>query len=574
MTSNLKSGIGKFGDFDTYFMPTYELIDNNIGGTIYSWGYNSYGQIGDNTIAPRSTPTQISSNYYWKKSSPGYMGAYFLTHNGELYSSGYNGIGALGLNYPSANSVSNPTQISGTWVDMEGPRALKADGTLWAWGENLYGQLGDNTRIYRSSPVQVIHPNGSKWSKIGTENEGLGRTTFCIDEYGYLWGWGSNSAGELGNNTIVSCSTPVQVGTDQWRSVSSGGAVSSAGIKIDGTLWTWGFDSRGQLGLGLPYPSYRSTPTQVGTDNTWKQVTMSALGCFAIKNDGTLWAIGGQNDYGGLGLNDTIRRSTPTQVGSGSDWKQVSSAFGLVDLSGAVKTDGTLWMWGSDSSVGRLGLNTFGAQRSTPTQVTLPNNVIWKNVSLTTYSSVATSAGQGPAGAPTYHVSHTQSSASCYSAQGGFSLDIMNGSPVLTIGVWPSDPPNCQYCYGVWLAFSAQGLYKPNGDDSSNNYRAINGIRPFWAMTATSYNLDQIALGATRYVQIPYWPYTLVGYTYAITRASRNSVTIQTYPTSWGTGDTGSSISIYNWWANMQSLWGGVNGGKAGWTLGTGTFTW
>lgn len=578
MTSNLKSGIAKFGDFDTYFMPTSELIDNNIGGTVYTWGSNNAGQMGNNSILSRSTPTQIFNNYNWKKVSAGYMEAYFLNHNGELYSSGINNSGALGLNYPSTTYVSNPVQISGTssnpWIDIEGAHALKADGTLWAWGNNVYGQVGDNTTINRSSPVQVLHPNGSKWSIICKDSYGLGQSTFCIDEYGYLWGWGLGSSGSLGNNSSINQSTPVQIGSDQWKYISSaGGGGGAGGIKIDGTLWTWGFDSQGQLGLGLPYPSYRSTPTQVGTDNTWKQVTMSPRACLAIKNDGTLWALGGENAYGGLGLNDRNKRSTPTQVGSGLDWKHVSSSGFLIDLVGAVKTDGTLWMWGSSSLDGRLGLNDNVAQRSTPTQVTLPD-VKWKSISIASYSVVATTAGQGAAGAPTYHVTDTQSAAGCYSGQGGFSLDIVNGQAIMYFGLWPSDPPNCQTCYGAWLAFASLGVDRTGANSGSNGYRVTNNVRPYWTMGGAPLNLTAIPVGTTTYWQSSNWPYTLVGYTYAVTKTTSNSISIQTYPSSWGTGDSGTSTSVYAWYANVNTLWGGYNAGKAGWVLGTGTFTW
>ncbi len=579
MTSNLKSGIAKFGDFDTYFMPTYELIDNNIGGTIYTWGYNDWGQQGSNDTISRSTPAQIFNTYYWKKVSGGYSSNYFLNHNGELYSAGSNVYGQLGVNYPSTTHASNPVQIAGSssnpWVDIEGPRALKADGTLWAWGYGFYGQIGDNAAVNRSSPVQVIHPNGSKWWKLGQDTSGQAEANFCIDEYGYLWGWGSNASGQLGDNTVVRRSTPVQIGSDQWKWISSS-TTNTAGIKSDGTLWTWGFNLSGQLGLNDRI--YRSTPTQVGTDNTWKQTSMSSMAAMAIKQDGTLWAIGGDNGYGGLGLNDRIKRSTPTQIGTGTDWKYVSSnGSSPTDLVGAVKTDGTLWTWGADGGLfpgqGRLGQGTPGAACSTPTQITSPN-VKWKSVSTTIFSSTAISAGQGAAGAPNYHVTDTQSTAGCYSGQGGFSLDIVNGQAIMYFGLWPSDPPNCQTCYGAWLAFGGLGVDRTGANSGSNGWRIATNTRPYWGMGGAPLNLTAIPVGTTTYWQSSNWPYTLVGYTYAVTKTTSNSITIQTYPNSWGTGDTGTSVSVYSWFDRVNTLWGGYNAGKAGWVLGTGTFSW
>ena len=576
MTSNLKSGIAKFGDFDTYFMPTYELIDNNIGGTVYAWGPNVYGSYGNNTgsAAYSVTPLQVRNSYFWKKVVPVYGGqaSLTLTHNGDLYASGGNIYGILGINYPAASNISNPIQISGSssnaWVDVEGPRALKADGTLWVWGEGFYGQIGDNARIDRSSPVQVVHPNGSKWSKLSLDT--FGRTNLYIDEYGYLWGCGYNGVGNLGINSLGDRSTPVQVGSDTWSYVTVGLTTASAGIKTDGTLWTWGMNSFGILGLGLPTTDSRSTPVQVGTSK-WKHVSMGDDATLAIKEDGTLWAWG-YNNWGGLGVGDTDDRSTPTQVGTGSDWK---FAMTQSSAAAAVKTDGTLWTWGYAGLGSRLGLLgwTGSAHRSTPTQVTDPY-VKWKSVRMSGATVLGTSAGQGAAGAPTYHVTDTQSTAGCYSGQGGFSLDIVNGQAIMYFGLWPSDPPNCQTCYGAWLAFGGLGVDRTGANSGSNGWRIATNTRPYWGMGGAPLNLTAIPVGTTTYWQSSNWPYTLVGYTYAVTKTTSNSITIQTYPNSWGTGDTGTSVSVYNWFDRVNTLWGGYNAGKAGYVLGTGTFTW
>lgn len=150
----------------------------------------------------------------------------------------------------------------------------------------------------------------------------------------------------------------------------------------------------------------------------------------------------------------------------------------------------------------------------------------------------------------------TQSSAGCYSAQGGFSVDYINGVTTLSLGAWPTDPPNCQTCSWEWLQLNGAGSNGLSDSSSSNNYRSSNNIRPYWTKT-TTLNIDALSNGSTTYVQIPSWPYTLVSYTYAVTKNSATSISIVPYYEPWGTGDTGTSISVNNWWRNVVSLGGG-----------------
>ena len=165
---------------------------------------------------------------------------------------------------------------------------------------------------------------------------------------------------EIDNNR----STPTQVGTDtDWKMVY-GGYHHSLAIKTDGTLYAWGDDYRGKLGIGIGY-GYKSTPTQVGTDTDWAMVACGYNHTLGLKTDGTLYSWG-QNDDGELGLNDqSIHRNTPTQVGTDTDWTMVACGY---HHSLAIKTDGTLYAWGKNDNDSNLGLNDH-YDRSTPTQV-------------------------------------------------------------------------------------------------------------------------------------------------------------------------------------------------------------
>ena len=190
-----------------------------------------------------------------------------------------------------------------------------------------------------------------------------------------LWIWGSGNSGRLGTNVETSRSTPVTTfaGGTNWKQVSCG-ADHTAAIKTDGTLWTWGYGGNGILGTNNTIS--RSTPVTTFAGGTnWKQVSCFSDNTAAIKTDGTLWIWGTQGSR--LGINDsTTNRSTPvTTFAGGNNWKQVS-AGGF--HTAAIKTDGTLWTWGENSS-GQLGNNST-TDRSTPV-TTFAGGTNWKQVS-------------------------------------------------------------------------------------------------------------------------------------------------------------------------------------------------
>ena len=213
---------------------------------------------------------------------------------------------------------------------------------------------------------------------------------------GNLWGWGTNTNGQLGiNNTTSPKCTPVTTfaGGTNWKQVSCG-QFHTAAIKTDGTLWMWGNDNSGQLGINA---SSRSTPVTTFAGGTnWKQVSCGS-GAFAaaIKTDGTLWTWG-LNTNGQLGTNDTNTRTTPvTTFAGGTNWKQVACGNGLT---AAIKIDGTLWIWGQNTN-GQLGNNTV-TQRNTPV-TTFVGGTNWKQVACGTLNTAAVTSGTDP----TYFIS-------------------------------------------------------------------------------------------------------------------------------------------------------------------------
>ena len=317
---------GPDGDLKTAFVSDAFLLDQFVGNTLFNWGNNASGQLGDNTVANKSNPVQtVTGGINWKQVA---CGAYFTA-------------------------------------------AIKTDNTLWSWGSNSNGYMGDNTITHRSSPVQTV-AGGTNWKQVSCHYF----DTAAIKTDGTLWCWGNNNAGTMGDNTTTNRSSPVQTVTfgTNWKQVSVGMRITAA-IKTDGTLWTWGANYYGQLGDNTT--TNRSSPVQTVTFGTnWKQVACGYEHMSAIKTDGTLWSWGGNNGYYSsmLGDNTLARRSSPVQtIAFGTNWKQVSCGR---SNTAAIKTDGTLWNWGSDGT--QIGDNT-GTKKSSPVQ-TVAYGTNWKQV--------------------------------------------------------------------------------------------------------------------------------------------------------------------------------------------------
>lgn len=284
---------------------------------------------------------------------------------------------ALGTNNSYTISTSSPVQtVSGgtNWKSAVASQthsaAIKTDGTLWLWGNGYYGGLGNNSFISRSSPVQTVS-GGTNWKSISISPF----SSAAIKTDGSLWLWGYGNRGTLGNNSLVNRSSPVQTisaGTN-WKSISNG--LTMLAIKIDGTLWGWGANINGTLGTNSLID--RSSPVQTISGGTnWKSVSLTSNFSGAIKTDGTLW-MWGSSYHGGLGNNSRISASSPVQtISSGTNWKSVAVGPGNTS---AIKTDGTLWMWGC-SSIGELG-NNSPISRSSPVQ-TVSGGTNWLKTSL------------------------------------------------------------------------------------------------------------------------------------------------------------------------------------------------
>ena len=359
-----------------YLISVYPNLLNQFDTPmLMTWGNNASGQLGDNTVAKKSNPVQtIAGGINWKQVSCGYQYTAAIKTDGTLWFWGNNvTYGQFGDN--TVVNKSSPVQtitFGSNWKQVScsntNTAAVKTDGTLWCWGRNSYGGLGDNSAIRRSSPVQTV-AGGTNWKQVS-----IGFThTAAVKSDGTLWCWGDNFYGQLGDNTRTGRSSPVQtvtIGTN-WKQVSCG-LYTTAAIKTDGTLWTWGINDNGELADNTILK--KSSPVQtVAYGTNWKQVSCTGNNMAAIKTDGTLWCWG-RNSYGQLGDYTILSKSSPVQtVAYGTNWKQVSSGYSPA----AIKTDGSIWTWGRNN-FGQLGDNTI-SNKSSPVQTNAYGNN-WKQI--------------------------------------------------------------------------------------------------------------------------------------------------------------------------------------------------
>jgi alpha-tubulin suppressor-like RCC1 family protein len=342
----------------------------NSTGPLWGWGRNYYGELGLGTsgaYAGKSSPVQIGALSSWSTLSSGPTSVFGIYDN-KLWSWGTNGYGQLGQG--NTSSCSSPIQVGAltNWLAVAGGYnfglAVKTDGTLWAWGKNNYGQLGLGNTTNYSSPKQV----GALTNWLLVQSSLYGNYSMAIKTDGTLWAWGVNSNGQLGDGTTVYKSSPVQIGAlTTWSKVTCCNETTGA-IKTDGTLWTWGRGYAGALGNNGA-SNYVSSPTQVGALTNWAQIAGSYRTMVSIKTNGTAWSWG-SNNYGQLGLGNTTNYSSPKQIGSDTNWLFVNRGGTSGDaFFHMTKTNRTLWGFGAGAQ-GQIGDNAK-LDRSSPTQVSV-----------------------------------------------------------------------------------------------------------------------------------------------------------------------------------------------------------
>ena len=327
-------------------------------GTLWAWGRNQYGQLGDGTAANKSISTQIGSDTDWASIYAYGFNSIAQKTDGSLWAWGDNSRGQIGDgNHGPLIFNSTPTLI-GTdtdWLKIASSGsqtyAIKSDGTLWGWGKGQY--LGNGDLIDKYTPFQI--EADTNWSDIVSSLD----NRLALKTDNSLWGWGQNSNGALGTGTITTpISVPTQIGnnTNDWSKISTGtgnGASTSMMLKTNGSLWGMGMNERGTLGIGST-SAFVLIPGQVATDTDWVAIKTGGESSFGLKANGTLWGWG-LNNVGQLGDGTLVDKNVPVAIGIAVVWQKIVSTNGFVL---ALSSDNTLYSWGWNN-YGHLGDGTL-----------------------------------------------------------------------------------------------------------------------------------------------------------------------------------------------------------------------
>ncbi|BEP15275.1 hypothetical protein acdb102_35860 [Acidothermaceae bacterium B102] len=345
----------------------YALLSKSAINVTRSWGVGGQGELGDGRTADSSSPVVVATNGFVAVSSFT-SGAVALRYDGTVWTWGDNGDGQLGgVGVPVGGSSAVPLQVPGLPSAIavanagEANYALAADGTVWAWGNNASGELGDGSAVpYRSLPAVV--PGLANVTALA----GGAETAFALKGDGTLWAWGDNGLGQLGDGTTSNRATPVKTLISAVTHVASG-AYAAIATTSDGAAWTWGYNDSGQLGNGTT--TTNPTPAPVVGITHVVGVAGGYADSYALTSDGHIYGWGA-NAMGQVGDGTMAPRLTPTVV-------QLTNAVQLGgggDGGYAVMADGTARAWGGNSD-GTIGDGTTTAR---PTPIVIPglNNVV------------------------------------------------------------------------------------------------------------------------------------------------------------------------------------------------------
>jgi len=347
--------------------PTGIIFQSHV---VASWGNNASGQLGDGTTVNRSLYGDVNAGNQVVQVSSGVYHSLAVLSDGSVWAWGSNSFGQLGpgldLNQKTPAQVQG---LSGVFTQVAAAAqfslALRSDGTVWAWGANINGQLGrGGTSDHEATPARVLVLNHI------TRISAAGGFALALRDDGIVFAWGANSEGQLGNGTTASSPTPAKIpGLSQVTGIAAG-LTSAAATEASSTsavtsVWTWGANYGGQLGDGTQNDHH--TPERVtGVPVSIAGLSVGNVFALVLGTDGSVWGWG-SNSFGELALapgNTPVTRPVKV-IAAGSHITQLSAGTGYVL---ALRSDGTVLGWGSDD-FGQIGNGTT-AQSSGPVQVT------------------------------------------------------------------------------------------------------------------------------------------------------------------------------------------------------------
>jgi alpha-tubulin suppressor-like RCC1 family protein len=336
----------------------FHSLAQKSDGFDWAWGNNSNGQLGDDTIIQRLAPVRVKNVNFGRLPQPmveaGMYHSLAVRNNGTVWGWGYNGDGELGdgtvVTKDKPVLAHDLTDVVEVACGNNHSLALECNGTVWGWGYNSYGQVGDNTNISKSSPVQV-----QNFNKNVVAIAAGGYHSLALKADGTVWAWGRNNYGQLGDNTTVDRYTPGQVQNLTDVVAIAAGGYHSLALKSDGSVWAWGYNCYGQLGDNSSVDKY--TPVQVTNLTNVKSIAAGLYHSLALKTDGTArsW---GYNGVGPLGDNTTINKMAPVTVSNFANGTIIAGGF-LHSLAIEVtEADNAAFAWGFNN-YGQLGINNI-----------------------------------------------------------------------------------------------------------------------------------------------------------------------------------------------------------------------
>ena len=350
----------KLNSSSAYYPSRPHSLALKSDGTVWTWGYNGGYELGDGTTEDKTMPVKVlhgatniaageTCNFALKPDNT--VWGWGSSQGRDL---GYYAF--LGLEYDQA-----PTPV--LIKNLSEPRAiacgdlhtviLKQDGTVWAWGYNWYGQLGNGTNASENTPVQVNNLTGVMAIACGE------RYSLALRSDGTVWAWGYNEYGQLGDGTDTNRNSPVQVKDLTHVMAIACGESYSLALKSDGTVWVWGYNSYSSTGFYT-----KKFPVQINDLSNIIAISAGYGHRLALRSDGSVWAWG-ENRYGQLG-NGTFTGTYENNQIKVSDIGSVTAIACGQSYSLALKSDGTVWAWGANY-YGELGDGTT-EDKNTPTQ--------------------------------------------------------------------------------------------------------------------------------------------------------------------------------------------------------------
>lgn len=328
-------------------------------GTTWAWGYAQLNDYVSTKGLSSFIPVQILGQYKWKTIAMAYDYSFYgIREDGSLWAVGKSNAGQLGIGIATGNDQAFPLVQIGKdvqWQSIATGRnfviGLKKDGTIWGWGTNKFGQLG-NRKFGDTVTAPIQSSIDNQWSMISASRD----HAFALKKDGSLWAWGTDYSGVLGfNKGFFFYAYPTQVGIDKdWTYISTHNS-SSFGIKKDGSLWAWGYNRDNNLGVGAD-TSARNIPQRLDNSIKWEKVHTSGDQTIGLDENGRAWVWG-------------------FMVGNKPQLVSVDILFKDVYAGGrcffGIRSDGSLWVWTHDTSINRnIGMPETTKLGKEPKQIT------------------------------------------------------------------------------------------------------------------------------------------------------------------------------------------------------------